>query len=319
MDRPRYRPVARQLAFTLVELLVVIAIIAILIGLLLPAVQKVRSAAARSSCSNNLHQIALAMHMYHDANLILPTGWVTAPNGSSAPNPGWAWGTLILPYIEESNLYSTLSPDVSGLYAVTFTAAQITAMQTPIKTYVCPGDGNNTTLNNVLSTGNTGTLEYIAKTNYVINRFLLGPGGNNPNGNLPLNATIQGIPDGSSNTIMVGERDMTVNVGSACLIRSTSTTASFEGRGGYSQNPQPPAGQSTWTTNSDERTAFNSQHGGICNYAFADGSVHAISNNIPGDPANDWTAFPLSPPPYTNEPLPDLINPSDGYVINYPF
>ena len=307
MDRPRYRPAARQLAFTLVELLVVIAIIAILIGLLLPAVQKVRAAAARSSCSNNLHQIALAMHMYHDANQYLPTGWVTAPSGNPAPNPGWAWGVLILPYMEQSNLYSTLAPDTSGLNAITFSAAQITAMQQPIKTYVCPGDGNGETLNSNFK-------ENIAKTNYAINRALLGPNSNSQ----PINQTIQGIPDGSSNTIMVGERDMTVNIASACLIRSGTTTASFEGRGGYSQNPQPPAGQAAWTNTSDERTAFNSQHTGVCNYAFADGSVHAISNSIPGDPTNDWTVFPVLPP-YTNQPLPDFMNPADGYVINFAF
>ena len=316
MDRQCSRPRARRLAFTLVELLVVIAIIAILIGLLLPAVQKVRAAAARSSCSNNLHQIALAMHMYHDANLVLPTGWVTAPNGAVAPSPGWAWGTLILPYIEQENLYSVLNPDLSGVNTVTFTAAQIAAMQDPIKTYICPGDSNNTTLNpnyNTYASGGTN-LGNIAKTNYVVNRSLVGPNGNNQ----PVNQTIQGIPDGSSNTIMVGERDMTVNIASACLIRSSSTTASFEGRGGSSQDPQPPAGTASWTNTSAERTAFNSQHTGVCNYAFADGSVHAIMNTIPGDPVNDWTIFPI-PAPYSNEPLPDFMNPNDGYVINFAF
>src|SRR5438093_8228191 len=98
-------------AFTLIELLVVIAIIAILIGLLVPAVQKVREAASRTSCQNNLRNIGLAMHMYQDTAKVLPKGWVTSP--AAAPNPGWSWAILILPYIEQQALYSSINPDIS--------------------------------------------------------------------------------------------------------------------------------------------------------------------------------------------------------------
>lgn len=179
-------------AFTLIELLVVIGIIAVLIGLLLPAVQKVRAAAARIQCANKLKQIGLALHGYHDTFTTLPAGKTS--RRANDPYPGVSWQARILPWLEQDALWQR----VVSSYAVTPDPTLHSLLSTPVRPFQCPADGR-------VSSPHIARGFYVASTSY------LGCSGTDftrQDGVLFLDSAIRltDITDGTSNTLLVGER-----------------------------------------------------------------------------------------------------------------
>jgi prepilin-type N-terminal cleavage/methylation domain-containing protein len=300
---PYPRPVRR--AFTLVELLVVIAIIAILIGLLLPAVQKVREAANRSKCQNNLKQVALAMHHHHDVKGALPPGtWNDIDNwGTQAPPYGGtqnrrSWMHETLPYVEFAALYQQFD----AYMAAGGSALSFPQNTTVVPVFMCPSDPANPKLKTWSGGGGAGGAQGFSG-NYVVcaGNDVFNPGGNSRAlSGLFFTVSRVGfrdVTDGTSNTAMLSELILVPDAGgddtrgryynpshggtffSTRYPPNTPTPDRCDWCLESNPNPRTPA---IWT-GTDMITLARSYHPGGANLVLADGALRFVSNNVDAD------------------------------------
>jgi prepilin-type N-terminal cleavage/methylation domain-containing protein/prepilin-type processing-associated H-X9-DG protein len=263
----------RRAGFTLVELLVVIAIIGILIALLLPAVQAAREAARRAQCTNNLKQIGLALHNYHDTYNCFPMGWMI-DRDHGTPFSGWGWGVYLMPFLEQGALFDQMDPNRNCLYDVANNnlnpPIDRVILRTEIDGYRCPSD--DTKSPNPDRDLNCAGDYHVATSNYVCSKGFFSPSAwtsRNNNGVLYGISAVKfrDIKDGTSQTIAVGER---------C---GAHNAAHWPGPGGLGSGPAVAAEVSR-KLNGTNNHCFSSYHPGGANFLFCDGSVTFISETI---------------------------------------
>jgi prepilin-type N-terminal cleavage/methylation domain-containing protein len=309
----------RQRGFTLIELLVVIAIIAVLIALLLPAVQQAREAARRTQCRNNLKQLGLALHNYHDMANAFPMGMCGWPGTSDGTC--WGWGTFTLPMLDQAPLYHQLAASPNGLSpnvgqpAIGFSAVlhsftpQNPLVQTPLTMHRCPSDpGGGLVI--IPAAGLNGSLRYntftYARSNYagVIGSFWQNVGGLMvSNGAFTESASMRmrDFTDGLSNTFLIGERATPYSQNGLYFGGDGIWAGANDDEGpavnwqgfavtlGYCSQPDrinvssasPPS-----LPNAAMYRAYGSRHVGGAHFLLGDGSVRFLSENIATGPIN---------------------------------
>ena len=286
--------------FTLIELLVVIAIIAILIALLLPAVQQAREAARRSQCKNNLKQIGLALHNYHETYRNFPPAFIyeTDTNncaGSPCNDPSWAWSAMILPFVDQAPAFNSLEPGPTKLSQAIGDPAKLAILQNTIPVFRCPSDTGKNLYGLTISGEQTSRSNYPGvngeRTEVRLNdgRGIFGARNNS--------VKIRDITDGSSNTIAVGER------ASKIIGNTNDSYTHWAGVRESNQNGSgwrgafEVTGVTSFPINSAEsvhwryRGWFSSMHQGGAHFLLGDGAIRFISENIDTTTYNDLSTI----------------------------
>jgi prepilin-type N-terminal cleavage/methylation domain-containing protein len=290
----------RSRGFTLIELLVVIAIIAILIALLLPAVQQARESARRTQCKNNLKQIGLAMHNYHDTASLFPPGVISRTsqpyNTNKVDNNGTGWvrGAFLLPHTDPAALYNQLAPNDR----VVVTGTPLLLMQTVLPAYLCPSDANRKPTQNDAQAVNVGIPKvsvFLALNNYIAieaNHMACTEGDSQGMFFINSNIRIKDVTDGTSNTWMVSERDtylwparpgVSISRHMGGTWAAVSTPNCFDPN--YDHNLALAYVQSTYGEINGSATRIDSRelaslHTGGVHVCTADGAVRFVSQNI---------------------------------------
>jgi prepilin-type N-terminal cleavage/methylation domain-containing protein len=276
--------------FTLIEALVVLAIIALLVGLLLPAVMSAREAARRGQCINNLRQIGVALNAHHVANNKFPPGYYTEilPSGQDSWDPMMGWAVYLLPSLDQGALFNSINFSNSAQYAFNMTARGVT-----LSVFMCPSSSGSGPLHFETSlvafdppADNVAPSQYVASSGWFPSMLLAGKA----DGVFYHNSTVsvQEITDGTSTTVFVGER-------SRNLADATWVGALYSPVGKFCTNPTWPNTQCSWTCmlvlgwpappNSTDAFAsyFFSQHSSGCHFLFGDGAVHFLKQTVSPD------------------------------------
>ncbi len=293
-------------AFTLVELLVVIAIIGVLVALLLPAVQAAREAARRTQCVNNLKQIGVGFHNYHDTFGVLPPAYVIQPGGGGVhgppdpetrdAGPGWAWGALLLPFLEQSPLHAAFDFNLPCWHADNASPAR-----TQLSVFLCPSaTGTNRPVD--IRDGDGQTLATFGRSTYVLNAGRAAPWDFDvdsyqgiADGPLYRNSPTRfaDVVDGLSNTVFAGEHHPLVSdktwvgvVPGAEVCPTPQFAFSYcEPAGTLVNVHSGPAASEGYVIHPPNNPlahvdAMYAQHPGGCNVLLGDGSVRFVSETI---------------------------------------